>query len=68
MSSITVKPLAEGLSFGTRVSGVTQQALPDEAVRKQLNELFQDRGLIVFRSRIIPSLPSRAPIRRTCRA
>ena len=48
MSSITVKPLGEGLSFGTRVAGVTPQSLQDEVVRRQLNDLFQDRGLIVF--------------------
>src|SRR5580704_18641787 len=48
MSSITVKPLSEGLSLGVRVSGVTHETLQDEAVRKQLVDLFQDRGLIVF--------------------
>lgn len=41
MGSITVKPLGEGLSFGTRVAGITQQTLQDEAVRKQLNDLFR---------------------------
>ena len=48
MSSITVKPLAEGIAFGARVAGVTRQTLQDEAVRRQLNDVFQDRGLIVF--------------------
>ena len=48
MTSIMVKPLSDGLSFGARVSGVTQESLQDEAVRKQLTDLFQDRGLIVF--------------------
>jgi len=48
MSSITVKPLGEGLSFGTRVAGITRQTLQDQAVCRQLNDLFQDRGLIVF--------------------
>src|SRR5580692_12533545 len=48
MSSIIVKPLAAEVSFGTRVAGITQQSLQDETVRKQLNDLFQDRGLIVF--------------------
>ncbi len=48
MSSITVSPLRDDLGFGTRVSGVTQELLQDGAVREQLNELFQDRGLIVF--------------------
>ena len=48
MGSIRVKPLGEGVSFGARVAGITQQSLQDEAVRRQLNDLFQDRGLIVF--------------------
>ena len=48
MSSITVKSLGEGLSFGTRVAGITRQTLQDQAVCRQLNDLFQDRGLIVF--------------------
>jgi taurine dioxygenase len=48
MSSITVKPLADGVAFGARVAGVTQDVLQDEAVRKQLTDLFWDRGLIVF--------------------
>jgi taurine dioxygenase len=48
MSKITVSPLGEEVSFGSRVSGVTPELLRDEAVRKQLNDLFQLRGLIVF--------------------
>jgi taurine dioxygenase len=48
MSSITVKPLGDGIGFGSRVSGVTQDALQDQAVRRQLTDLFWDRGLIVF--------------------
>jgi taurine dioxygenase len=48
MPSIEVKPLAEGLAFGARVAGVTFETLADEAVRKQLNAVFEDRGLIVF--------------------
>lgn len=48
MSSITVSPLQEGLPFGARISGVTQQTLGDEAVRRQLREVFEDRGMIVF--------------------
>jgi len=48
MTSITTKPLGDGLSFGARVSGVTQDVLRDEAVVKQLIELFENRGLIIF--------------------
>lgn len=48
MSSITVSALQEGLPFGARISGVTQETLGDEAVRRQLREVFEDRGMIVF--------------------
>lgn len=48
MASIEVKPLQEGLSFGARVDGVTWETLADEGIRKQLQQLFEDRGMIVF--------------------
>ncbi len=48
MSSITVKPLQDALNFGARVSGVTRENLQDESIRKQLNQLFHDKGLIIF--------------------
>lgn len=48
MSEITVKPLREDLTFGARISGVTQDLLKDEAVRAQINAVFEDRGMIVF--------------------
>jgi taurine dioxygenase len=48
MASIEVKPLRDDLSFGVRVTGVTRETLADEAVRRQLRELFEDRGMIVF--------------------
>jgi len=48
MSKITVSPLGDEVSFGSRVAGVTPELLRDEAVRIQLNDLFQQRGLIVF--------------------
>ncbi|MEZ5734986.1 MAG: TauD/TfdA family dioxygenase [Novosphingobium sp.] len=48
MASIDVRPLQDDLSFGARVTGVTREALKDEAVRAQLNSLFEDRGVIVF--------------------
>jgi taurine dioxygenase len=48
MAQIDVKPLADDLSFGARVTGVTQEALKDEALRRRLVEIFEDRGLIVF--------------------
>jgi taurine dioxygenase len=48
MVSISVKPLQKDLPFGARVSGVTWQALEDAAIRRQLNEVFEASGMIVF--------------------
>ncbi len=48
MPSVRVCPLQEDLPFGARVSGVTHETLGDEAVRRQIREAFEDRGLIVF--------------------
>jgi taurine dioxygenase len=45
---IEVTPLREDLPFGVRISGVTQDLLKDEAVRRQINAVFEDRGMIVF--------------------
>jgi taurine dioxygenase len=46
--AITMKPLADQLSFGARISGVDVENLRDEAVRRQINEVFTERGVIVF--------------------
>jgi taurine dioxygenase len=48
MSLINVRPLREDLSFGARVSGVTRATLRDDGVRRQINGVFEERGLIVF--------------------
>ena len=48
MSAITVTPLEDGLPFGARIGGVTQETLGDEAVRQQIRDVFEDRGMIVF--------------------
>ena len=48
MAAIEISPLAEGMSFGSRVTGVDRAALADEKVRAQLNQLFAERGVIVF--------------------
>ena len=47
-SEITVQPLREDLMFGARIGGITFDLLDDEAVRAEINEVFEDRGLIVF--------------------
>jgi len=48
MGSIDVRPLDDKLGFGARVSGLNRDKIHDEAIRKQLNDLFDDRGVIVF--------------------
>ena len=48
MASLNVKPLREDLTFGVRIRGVTLEQLQDEAVRKQINDLFEAKGMIVF--------------------
>lgn len=48
MTSINVKPPREDLPFGARISGVNHDMLQDAAVRLQLNEVFEDHGMIVF--------------------
>jgi taurine dioxygenase len=48
MSSINVRPLQDDLPFGARITGVTRETLKDEAVRSQINQVFEDRGMIVF--------------------
>lgn len=48
MAAITVRPLQKNLPFGARIDGVTEETLMDEGVRRQLNEVFEECGMIVF--------------------
>jgi taurine dioxygenase len=48
MASIKISPLHEDLPFGSRISGVTPEVLKDGTIRRQINAIFEDRGLIVF--------------------
>jgi taurine dioxygenase len=48
MASFDVKPLGDDLKFGARISGVTFDTLEDAANRKRINEIFEDRGMIIF--------------------
>ncbi|WP_297494147.1 TauD/TfdA family dioxygenase [Acidocella sp.] len=48
MAGIKVRDLRSDLSWGAIVDGVTYETLADPAVRGQLNEIFEDRGMIVF--------------------
>lgn len=45
---IKIRDLRSDLSFGSRVTGVTYEALADQSVRDELNRVFEERGLIVF--------------------
>lgn len=45
---ITVRPLQDDLPFGARIAGVTWATLEDEAVRQQIRDTFEDRGMVVF--------------------
>jgi taurine dioxygenase len=48
MTSINVRPLRDDLPFGARILGVNYETLKDEGVRKQINQVFEDCGMIVF--------------------
>ena len=48
MAMIDVRPIAEGLSFGARISGVDRNTIEDPAVQQQIKRLFEARGLLVF--------------------
>jgi taurine dioxygenase len=48
MSRIQVRRLRDDLSFGAIVDGVDGKNLTDEAVRSELNTVFEERGFIVF--------------------
>ena len=46
--ALNIQALDDELPFGARVGGVTAGLLKDADVRAQLNQLFEDRGVIVF--------------------
>jgi len=43
-----VRPLQEGLPFGVRIGGLTRAILEDAAIRKEIDDLFIQHGMIVF--------------------
>ncbi|MCW1429531.1 TauD/TfdA dioxygenase family protein [Novosphingobium sp. JCM 18896] len=49
MSAITTRDLRSDLSFGSIVEGIDWTTVASESVRQQLRDLFQERGLIVFK-------------------
>ena len=48
MSGIKTRALRDNLSFGAIVEGVNWETLANDAVREELNAIFEDRGMIVF--------------------
>jgi taurine dioxygenase len=48
MTLIQEQPLADNVSFGTKITGITSETVKDESVRKRLRDLFESRGLLVF--------------------
>lgn len=43
-----VRPIDDRLPFGVRIGGVTRKLLEDPAVRRAIDELFIERGMIIF--------------------
>jgi len=48
MTTITVQPVREDLTFGARVGGVTYDNLGDDGLRRQINDLFEEYGLLIL--------------------
>jgi taurine dioxygenase len=48
MNTLTVTPVREDISFGARVGGVTPETVQDDVVRKEINEIFERYGLLIF--------------------
>jgi taurine dioxygenase len=48
MTSIRVTALQDDLPFGARISGISHEALQDQSVHRQINDIFEERGMIVF--------------------
>jgi taurine dioxygenase len=49
MSKIRVRDLRDDLPFGSIVEGITYETAADPEVRAELNAIFEDRGMIVFK-------------------
>lgn len=48
MSKLTVHDLRDDLPYGSIIEGVNFETLKDSAVRDEINEVFEKRGMIVF--------------------
>jgi taurine dioxygenase len=45
---MTVRPIRDDLTFGARVGGITRNDLADVGMRAEINEAFEERGLLIF--------------------
>jgi taurine dioxygenase len=48
MTSIKERPLRDDIAFGARIAGVTREALTDPEVRREINAIFERRGVLIF--------------------
>jgi len=48
MSKLDIRPLTADHPFGARISGLTWDNIENEAVRQKINDVFWDRGVIIF--------------------
>src|SRR5436190_8243618 len=48
MTKLKVEPLADGLSFGARITGITRRNIDDPELRSEVVRLFEERGVLVF--------------------
>jgi taurine dioxygenase len=48
VTAMTVRPVRDDLSFGARVGGVTVDSLRESSVRTELNDRFEEHGLLIF--------------------
>ncbi len=48
MTALAIRPLSDDLPFGARIAGVNWDTVKNEAVRLQIRDVFEDRGMIVF--------------------
>lgn len=48
MTKISVSDLSDDLPFGARIDGVDADTVQDPEVRRQINDVFNARGMIVF--------------------
>jgi taurine dioxygenase len=48
MTTVTVRPIRDDLTFGARVAGLTMEDTADPEVRERLAQAFEDHGLLIF--------------------